>query len=273
MPKMRWPLMGLFCVAVSVLVAGDALAQSSRRSRRDDPPSTGTEGFQAPRRLIDNPTAGTLHRGSFDTELRAFPDGGMLGILQIGLTDAWTVGIGYGGTDIIASSSPTWNPRMQFTTKFQLIGETITLPGVAVGYEDVGFGRWIDSLSRYQIKSKGFYAVASKAYRGAGFTSALHAGVNYSREDDDKDSDINFFFGSDFRFDNNIGLVAEYDMALNDDRKPYSQGSGYGYLNAGARWVVMDRILMEFNLKDITSNRRHSSTIGRELRLIYVETF
>lgn len=273
MPTMRWPLMGLFCVAVLAAAAGDAFAQSSRRSSRDEPPSTGTEGFQAPRRLIDNPTAGTLHRGSFDTELRAFPDGGMLGILQIGLTNAWTVGIGYGGTNIIASNSPNWNPRLQFTTKFQIIGETMTLPGVAIGYEDVGFGRWIDSLSRYQIKSKGFYAVASKAYRGAGFNSALHAGVNYSREVDDRDEDFNFFFGTDFRFDNNVGLVAEYDMALNDDRKPYAEGAGYGYLNAGARWMVLDRILMEFNLKDITSNRRSSSSIGRELRLIYVESF
>jgi hypothetical protein len=270
MRKLEWPLMGLVCLA---MVANDAFAQSARRSRRDDPPSTGTEGFQVPRRLIDNPTAGTLRRGTFDTELRAFPDGGMLGILQIGLANAWTVGIGYGGTDIIASNAPDWNPRLQFTTKFQIIGETITLPGVAIGYEDVGFGRWIDSLDRYQVKSKGFYAVASKAYRGAGFTSAVHAGVNFSREADDKDEDINFFFGTDVRFDNNLGLVAEYDMALNDDRKPYAQGAGYGYLNAGARWVMLDRIQMEFNLKDITSNRRHTSSIGRELRLIYVESF
>lgn len=273
MKKTRWPLMGLVCLAILASAANESLAQSSRRSRRDEPPSTGTPGFQAPRRLIDNPTAGTLRRGSFDTELRAFPDGGMLGVLQIGLTDAWTVGIGYGGTNIIASNNPTWNPRLQFTTKFQLIGETVTIPGVAIGYEDVGFGRWIDSLSRYQVKSKGFYAVASKAYRGAGFNSALHAGVNFSREVDDKDNDFNFFFGTDIRFDNNLGVVAEYDMALNDDRKPYSQGSGYGYLNAGIRWVVLDRILMEFNLKDMTSNRRNTSSIGRELRLIYVETF
>jgi hypothetical protein len=124
---------------------------------------------------------------------------------------------------------------------------------VAIGYEDVGFGRWIDSLDRYQVKSKGFYAVASKAYRGAGFTSAVHAGVNFSREVDDKDEDINFFFGTDVRFDNNLGLVAEYDMALNDDRKPYAQGAGYGYLNAGARWVMLDRIQMEFNLNIVAA--------------------
>lgn len=230
-------------------------------------------GMKAPRRMIDNPTAGMLGRGSFDTELRAFPDGGVLGILQIGLTRNWMVGIAYGGTNIIAANDPQWNPHMQFLTRLQLIGETITLPGLAVGYEDIGFGPWIDSLDRFEIKSKGFYAVMSKAYRGASFTSSLHGGVNYSRETEDKDDDIDFFLGTDMRFDNNIGFVVEYDLGLNDDRKHHSLGKGEGYLNAGMRWTVLDRILMEFNLKDILTNRRGSNTIGRELRLIYVETF
>jgi hypothetical protein len=273
MPKYRWPLVGLVCAVVMCLAAQDLYAQSSRRTRRDAVESSWTDGFQAPRRLIDCPTAGTLRRGSFDTELRAFPEGGMLGILQIGLTNAWTVGIGYGGTDIIAANSPRWNPHLQFTTKFQILAETMSLPGIAVGYEDIGFGRWIDSLDRFETKSRGFYAVGSKGFQGAGFTSSLHAGLNYSRETDDNDEDLNFFFGTDIRFENNLGLVAEYDMALNDDKKPLAQGDGYGYLNAGVRWVVLDRILMEFNLKDLTSNRRHTSTIGRELRLIYVESF
>ena len=273
MKKAKWPLMGVLCVAVICSTTGNAAAQRSSRGSHSQPPSTGTDGFQVPRRLIDCPTAGTLRRGSFDTELRAFPDGGMLGILQIGLTNAWTVGIAYGGTNIIAKNDPKWNPRLQFLTKFQLINETMTLPGLAVGYEDLGFGRWIDSLSRYETKSKGFYVVASKAYRGTGFTSAVHAGMNLSRETKDKDKDLDFYFGSDIRFDNNLGFVVEYDMGLNDDKKPLSQGAGWGYLNAGARWVVLDRILMEFNLKDITSNRRHTSSIGRELRLIYVESF
>lgn len=273
MRNLRWPLLGLVGVAIMLMAGGDAFAQSSRRTRRDAVTSSENLGFQVPRRLIDSPTAGTLRKGSFDTELRAFPDGGMLGILQIGLTNSWTVGIGYGGTGIIASHSPQWNPRLQFTTKLQLVGETYTLPGLAIGYEDVGFGRWIDSLSRYQTKSKGFYAVASKAYRGSGFSSGLHAGLNFSREVDDNDEDINFFVGSDIRFDNNVGLVAEYDLALNDDKKPYSEGAGYGYLNAGVRWMVLERIQMEFNLKDVTSNRRRTSSMGRELRLIYIESF
>jgi hypothetical protein len=263
---------GLLALVLVLVICAPADAQRSRRFQ-ELPAGDNSQGVQAPRRMIDNPTAGMLGRGSFDTELRAFPDGGVLGILQIGLTKNWMVGIAYGGTNIIAANDPQWNPRMQFLTKLQLIGETVNFPGVAIGYEDVGFGPWIDSLDRYEIKSKGFYAVTSKAYRGTNFMSSLHGGINYSRETADKDDDINFFFGTDLRFDNNIGFVVEYDMGLNDDRKNHSLGHGEGYLNAGARCTVLERVLIEFSLKDILTNRRGSHAIGRELRLIYVETF
>ncbi|MEW5700616.1 MAG: hypothetical protein AB1792_00070 [Candidatus Zixiibacteriota bacterium] len=272
MKNLRWSWAGLVASLLVLVTATSADAQRSSRYRGlSNDENIGNE--RAPRRMIDNPTAGMLGRGSFDTELRAFPDGGMLGILQIGLTKNWMVGIAYGGTNIIAAHDPQWNPHMQFLTRLQLIGETMALPGLAVGYEDIGFGPWIDSLDRFDIKSKGFYAVVSKAYRGTSFTSSLHGGVNYSRERADKDDDVDFFFGSDLRFDNNIGFVVEYDLGLNDDRKHHSLGKGEGYLNAGARWTVLERVLMEFNLKDILTNRRGSNTIGRELRLIYVESF
>jgi hypothetical protein len=259
----------LLCVAVVCLgAAADANAQWSSSRDRD----VSSLETQPPRRMIDSPTAGTLRKGSFDTELRAYPDGGMLAILQIGLTDRWQIGISYGGTDVISSNDPSWNPRMQFLTKLQIISETYSFPGVAIGFEDQGFGHWIDSLDRYQIKSKGFYVAGSKGYRGSGFTSSIHGGLNYSREDSD-DNDIDFYFGADMVFDNNVGIVSEFDMALNDDRTPRSLGKGRGYLNAGVRWMLLDRIFLEGVVKDILRNRRDTDTIGRELRLLYFESF
>lgn len=261
--------LGLLLAAAFVMgAAADAGAQWSRSRDRD---VVGVE-IQPPRRMIDAPTAGTLRKGSFDTELRAFPNGGMLGILQIGLTDRWQIGISYGGSEVISSNDPSWNPRMQFLTKLQIISESISFPGVAVGFEDQGFGLWVDSLNRYQIKSKGFFVVGSKGYRGTSFTSSIHGGLSYSREDDD-DDDISFFFGADMVFDNNVGFVSEFDMALNDDRTPRSLGKGRGYLNAGVRWMLLDRIFVEGVLKDLLQNRRDTDTFGRELRLLYFESF
>ncbi|MEW5873578.1 MAG: hypothetical protein AB1752_00175 [Candidatus Zixiibacteriota bacterium] len=253
---------------VVLLVSADASAQWRRSPRPEVPASD--ELNPPPRRMIDAPTAGTLSKGSFDTELRAFPDGGVLGILQFGLTNRWQIGFSYGGTDVISSNDPTWNPRMQFLTKLQILGENMVWPGISVGYEEQGFGLWIDSLNRYQIKSKGFYAVASKGYRTSGFTSSIHGGINYSREDK-HDKDVNFFFGGDVRFDNSLGMVAEYDMALNDDRTPHSLGKGRGYLNFGVRWLILNQVYVEGVMKDLLENRRDTDSFGRELRLIYVE--
>lgn len=272
MKSTRILLAGICVIATVATLAPDAMAQSSRRSRASSARITlGT--VQPPRRLIDAPTAGTLQKGTFDTELRAYPDGGMLGILQIGLSDRWTIGLGYGGTNIIASRDPEWNPRMNFLTKLQLIDETLALPAVAVGFEEQGFGRWVDSLDRYQNKGKGFYAVASKGYRMGTVISTIHAGLNLSPDANDDDNDINAFFGADLRFPNNFGLAVDYDLALDDDRTPLALGRGYGYLNVGARWMVLNRIFMEINLKDLFSNRRGRDAIGRELRIIYVEGF
>jgi hypothetical protein len=268
------PVTGLLTIGIMLVTSSDANAQWFRRERQPnaDQSALSGDGMQAPRRMIDAPTAGTLERGSFDTELRAFSSGGVLGILQIGLTNHWQIGLAYGGTEMISSASPKWNPRMQFLTKVQLLSESMALPAVAVGFEEQGFGPWIDSLHRYESKSKGFYAVISKGYRSSGFTSSLHGGVNYSREDK-HDNDIDFFVGADMRFNTNLGVVAEYDLGLNDDRPPRSLGRGRGYLNAGMRWTMLERLQMEASLKDLLTNRRSTKTVGRELRIIYVEKF
>lgn len=271
MKTVRITLTGVFALILTVGLIQDAGAQSSRRRQSSSRSGYGPE--QPPRRMVDAPTAGTLLKGSFDTELRAYPDGGVLGVLQIGLTDRWTIGLGYGGTNIISATDPDWNPRMNFLTKIRLIDESMAMPAIAVGFEEQGFGRWVDSLDRYENKAKGFFVVGSKGYRSGSVLSSIHAGVNYAPEADDKDNDINAFFGADMRFDNNFGLVVDYDLALNDDRKPLALGKGRGYLNAGARWMVLNRIFMEANLKDLLSNRKDRESIGRELRIIYVESF
>lgn len=273
MKRLMGPVAGLWMVAMVLVISTDAGAQWFRRERQQNSEQAAwSDGMQAPRRMIDAPTAGTLDRGSFDTELRAFSHGGMLGVLQVGLTNHWQIGLSYGGTEMISSSNPNWNPRMQFLTKIQLLSESMAFPAIAVGFEEQGFGPWVDSLHRYESKSKGFYAVASKGYQSAGFTSSVHGGINFSREDRD-DDDINFFVGADMRFNTNLGTVIEYDFALNDNRSPKSLGRGRGYLNAGLRWTLLQRLQMEASLKDLLANRRTTKTVGRELRIIYVEKF
>jgi hypothetical protein len=228
------------------------------------------------RQLIDLPTAGTLPRASFDGEMRVFSNGGVLVGTNIGLTNYLQLGLSYGADDIISESDPTWNPRVEFKVKLQVIAETISLPAIAIGFSSEGYGSWVDSLDRYEIKSRGFYGVASKGYisRDGQFYTGFHGGINYSLENDiDDDETLNFFAGFDAQFPNDVGILAEYDFALDDDRDTLSLGKGRGYLNAGIRWMFMERLKLEIDIKNLLNNRRGVSSIGRELRIMYLEFF
>lgn len=226
-----------------------------------------------PRRLVDCPTAGLLPRASFDFDIKMFPKGGVIFGLDIGLMRRFMVGMSFGGENVIGEGEPDWNPRIEFAARYRLINESWALPAFAIGFESQGDGAFDDSLDRYDYKSKGFYAVMSKGYAAGEVPIGFHGGINYSLENDDEDEDISFFFGADLRFGDNLGIVAEYDLGTNDDKAQELFGQGYGYLNVGIQWIFSERLLLQFNLKNLLLNRKDISTWGRGFRIVYFESF
>jgi hypothetical protein len=226
------------------------------------------------RKLIDSPTAGLLPRGSFDVDLKIYPKGGMIAVLDIGITHSIMIAISYGGEYVIEERKPDWYPDMEFAVKLRLVHETYLLPALAIGYDGQGNGPYDDSLKRYTYKAKGFYGVISKNYlMFEEIPVGLHGGINYSLEDKDEDRDISIFLGCDMRFSQSLGVVAEYDLATNDDRARNPYGKGNGYLNAGVQWFFSDNLLMEFDFKNILNNKKNVYSLDRGFRLIYFESF
>jgi len=226
-----------------------------------------------PRNLVDAPTAWTLPRGCFDVVLRAYPNGGILASTAIGLSNRFMIGISYGAEGVIAEEEPDWNPKIEFNLKLKLIDEAYYLPAFSLGFVSQGYGYYDDDLDRYVYKSKGFYAVITRSLYLYNWTVGGHAGINYSLEDDgDNDDDPTLFFGIDTQFNNNIGLVMEYDVALNDD-KSGALGRGRGYMNLGLKWLYSENLEIEAILKDLLNNRGNDDLFGRELRLTYMEYF
>ena len=230
----------------------------------------------APRKLVDLPTAGTLPRGTFQLGLRLYASGGALGYTDIGLSSRFSLGISYGGTDIVAAQDPEWNPRIGFNLKFRLVDELEYFPAIAVGFTDQGYGVYRDAFKRYTYKSRGFYAVTSRSFYFYKWTSGWHFGINYSREyEGDNDKDINFFAGFDATFNYNLALLLEWDAALNDNRGGAADVSGKGrsYLNLSVKWLFAENLEIELLLKDLLVNRRESSTLTREVRMMYIDHF
>jgi len=226
-----------------------------------------------PRRLVDCPTAGLLPRASFDFDIRIYPQGGVIFGIDVGLMRRFMIGMSFGGENVIGEGVPDWNPRIEFAAKYRLINETYTLPALVIGYDSQGDGAYDDSLHRYVYKSKGFYAVMSKGYAMGEIPIGFHVGANYSLENDDEDKDITVFFGADLLIGDNFGLVAEYDLGTNDDKAKELFGQGYGYLNAGIRWIFSERLFLQFDLKNLLLNRKDASTWGRRFRIVYFESF
>jgi len=130
-----------------------------------------------PRLLVDIPTAGLLEPGSFETRVRAYPGGGVEGRLDIGLPWRINVGASYGGLQIIGDGDPQWNPHLGLSAKIRVAEETYSTPAFAIGIDTQGSGFYDEDLSRYQFKSRGVYAIASKNYAWLGdFT--MHGGMS-----------------------------------------------------------------------------------------------
>jgi len=219
-----------------------------------------------PRMLVDSPTAGLLERGSYAIDLRIEPGGGLLTGISVGLASRFMLGVSYGASSIVGAGWPDWNPRVEFAARYRFIDETPYLPAVALGFDSQGFGGFDDAKDRYHIKSRGFYATASKSLAFLGPTS-VHAGANYSLERDDEDKDVNVFAGIEKGLNPELVLVAEYDAALNDD---VLADPRKGYLNAGVRWMFAGQLTLGFDFKDLLE---HSGHVNRSARVSYAEYF
>lgn len=223
------------------------------------------------RMLVDMPTAGLLDRGSFSVGIRAYPGGGLLGEISVGLTSRLNFGASFGGENIIGTGEVLWNPNPGVHFAYRFFEESYTMPALVMGFHSQGYGSFYEDFDRYDNKSRGFYAVASKYYV-IPLNLGIHFGVNYSLEKNDGDEDVDAFAGADIVLNEEFVIVADYDFALNDDDAD-AFGDGKGYLNAGIRWVFAQRLFVEFSFRNILQNRDDFKEANRELKIVYLEYF
>jgi hypothetical protein len=226
-----------------------------------------------PTMLIDKPTAGLLKRGSYAVSSDFFQNGGLLVGISVGIFDPFTFGISYGGTDIIGPNKITMNPMPGMNAKLRLLGESSTLPALAIGFDSQGKEPYLnaDTLKRYTIKSPGVYIAVSKNYEFLGNLS-LHGGLNKSIETDDGDKDLNMYVGAEKSVGRDISIMFEFDFAANDNNN-FAIGKGHGYLNFGFRWTCAKGFIVGFNLKNITKNQDNVNVGNRTLQIDYIGNF
>jgi len=75
----------------------------------------------APVQLINTPTVAALDRGAFLTDLRFTTNGGVLIGATVGLTERFSMGLSYGGSNIIGNQNIIWNPQPGVSVKYRMI--------------------------------------------------------------------------------------------------------------------------------------------------------
>jgi hypothetical protein len=252
-----------FIFAMLLVGSGFAYGQSN----------AGVAATIEPTMIIDKPTAGMLHRGSYYENANFFDQGGVLFGVSVGLIDRFNFGISYGGTDLLGTNKPRMYPYPGVNVKIRILDEAVAVPAVALGFEWQGRGPYLDDLKRYTTKSPGFYAVASQNYAILGNLS-VHGGVNISTETGDGDKDLDFFFGAEKSLGRDISLLGEYDLGLNDNSaNAIGRGRGRGYLNFGLRWSLGKGLVLGANMKDVLKNQGDISVGNRTIQIEYVGTF
>lgn len=230
-----------------------------------------------PLKVIDSPTAEVMYRGTYDLNALFFPEGGMLIGVEVGLTHHFSLGVNYGGRNLVGAGSPDWNPRVEFNARYQLLSETYGLPALAIGFDSQGYGYYDEELERYQVKSKGFYAVVSRNYSFFG-RLGLHGGANFSIEGEDggRRHNPNLFAAAEKSLSQELTLLAEYDAALNDG----GRGTTRGRLNAGVLWTYAQSLRLQVDFRNLLrsdEDRRAQARVindwSRGIQISYRESF
>ena len=236
------------------------------------------QSYTPPSSLITLPTAGTLQRGSFALEMRIQKFGGLTSSISVGLTDRFQLGISYGSANLIGDDSLIWYPKPETNLKYLLIDESETSPGISLGIDTQGLGKFNsdDSLMRYDTKALGLFAVASKNWVTPLGNLGWHFGSNYNFvETNDNDKDVNFFMGFDIEFNPELSMMFEYNAALNENNmtsKNIAISRG-GYLNAGVRWTFVERLHIEIDFNNLMFDKKKVDYFNREIKITYIEYF
>ncbi|MGQ9705779.1 MAG: hypothetical protein ACUVWP_02080 [bacterium] len=235
-------------------------------------------------RVIDSPTAWTKGKGEYEIYLRFLPFiiGG-----EIGMSDFLTLGISYGGSNVIGYGKPNWNPRPGFLVKAQITQGGAIIPAIAFGYDDQGWGPYYEynpiilekggtkeAYNRYQYKSKGFFLVFSQEFKFLGVTS-IHFGLNYAITERKDDKTLNMYLALEKSITPDIYFLAEYDPGFNDNNI-LSLGECKGFLDIGARWKVSKEFSLEVYASNIFKNQQIKlKDAGSWYRSIFIsyETF
>jgi len=205
-----------------------------------------------------------LRSGTLAVDVDFFQNGGVLLGLNYGLLSRLSLGISYGGSNLIGDDTAIFNPVPGVNVKLRPFEESNSFPAIVLGFDSQGKEEFQKDLDRYTIRSKGLFAAASKNFTLAGFFS-LHFGANYSFEGPKDDRGVNLFAGAEKTIGPAISAVLEYNSGGGEATR------GRGYLNLGLRWSLGSGFTLGFDLKDLARNDNKVTIGNRSVKIEFLK--
>ena len=246
--------------------------------------------------VIDTPTAHVLNKNRYYLSFRFYQQGGVLLQGSAGLAERLTIGAAYGGVGVVGTELIRGNPEPTFFLKYQAAeegGEHFPF-ALSVGYDGQGYGKYyrqgetitIDGASYvftksfYQINSKGFYLVLSKAFQDRRWN--VHGGINHCLEEDPGKAGLSFFMGTEFNMTPQLAIQLEYNNGFHGEITPEDvlrNASGLqellrkagGEFNVGLRLRYAPTLILEINFKDLSGI--YTDNGNRTFQVIYSGEF
>ncbi|MDH4036778.1 MAG: YjbH domain-containing protein [Candidatus Krumholzibacteria bacterium] len=229
-------------------------------------------GLEQPVDNVGHPIAGIIPHREYRVQVRLTPESSLQGGVRLGFKDRVQVGVFYGVQKLVETGSPTANDHLGFEVRARVLEEA-RWPAVAVGFDSQGWYAYDGAYQRYERKSPGVYAVASKNWHSFAGDLSLHLGANYSLETADGDDAPDMFGAADWTIANAVSLLGDLDMAWNDDTPDGRFGEGGVYVDVGVRVALGAHLQLMLVFSDLTRNLGPDAEIGRELEVTYLNWF
>ena len=221
---------------------------------------------------VEYPTAAVLSRGEVQIHQTFYGNDGILFGFTVGLIDNIQAGVTYGGTHIVGNQEPDWNKIPGVNVKFRIINETLTFPAIALGIDTQGRGKYYRDINRYDIKSHGVYAVASKNFSLYGLLG-FDFGMNYTFEwEEDENKTVDFFAGTYKTLGDIVTIYLDYSLGLNDrlnDEEVDIERRNRGFLNSAIQVRLSDQLSIKLLLHDLMLKRKDAELFDRSILVDY----
>jgi hypothetical protein len=234
--------------------------------------SPARSGLDQPISNARYPTAGILSHREYRFEARLTPESSVQGGARLGFKDRVHIGVFYGAQRLVETGDPTVNDHVGFEVRARVVDEG-RWPALALGFDSQGWYEFDGADERYQRKSLGFYAVASRNWRSFAGDLSLHLGANYSLERADGDDAPCLFAAADWTIAGTVSLLGDFGTAWNDDAEDGRYGEGGVYVDAAVRVALGEHLALMVVFSDLTKNLAPGEDIGRELEVVYVNWF